>query len=142
MAIFSVESALLFINENTKSIKNEKISRLRAEVILTTRTTPNNLFIAVCGKKKGTLFYWLSRGRERYNFLKFNNFFSLKRMFIEIVAYTLKYKQIIFKLIGKGRSRIKPFSREFKTWKIPVFYAINRIRRPFNGCKFPHTRRI
>jgi hypothetical protein len=45
-------------------------------------------------------------------------------------------------LVGKGRNRIKPLSKEFKTWKIPLFYVINKIRRPFNGCKFPHTRRI
>ncbi len=140
--MFSTESAIEYINENVKFQKNEKTARLRAEVILSTRTTPNNLFIAVCDKNKGSLFYWLSRGRERYNFLKFNNFFSLKKMFSEAVAYTLKFRQIIFRLVGKGRSRIKPFSKEFKKWKIPVFYIINRIRRPFNGCKFPHTRRI
>jgi hypothetical protein len=27
-------------------------------------------------------------------------------------------------------------------WKIPLFFIINKIRRPFNGCKFPHTRRV
>jgi hypothetical protein len=63
-------------------------------------------------------------------------------MFTEVVAFTLKYRQIIFKLVGKGRNRIKPLSKEFKTWRIPLFYVINKIRRPFNGCKFPHTRRI
>lgn len=142
MVIFSVQSAIDYINENVKSIKNEKTARLRAEVIMSTRTTPNNLFISICDKKKGTLFYWLSRGRERYNFLKFNNFFSLKKMFAEALAYTIRFKQTVFRLVGKGRSRIKPFSREFKKWGIRVFYVINRIRRPFNGCKFPHTRRI
>lgn len=142
MILFTVLSALEFLNENIKINKNQKKMRLRAEVLLTTRTTPNNLFIAVCGKKKSSLFYWISRGRERYNFLKFNNFFSLKRMFIEVVAFTLKYRQIVFKLIGKGRSRVRPFSKEFRKWKIPVFFVINKIRRPFNGCKFPHTRRI
>lgn len=142
MIILTVEGALEFINENLKSVKNKKVSRLRAEVLLTTRTTPNNLFIAVCSKKKGTLFYWLSRGRERYNFLKFNNFFSLKRMFVEAVAFTVKFRQIIFRLIGKGRSRVRPFSLEFRKWRIPLFYTINLIRRPFNGCKFPHTRRV
>lgn len=35
-------------------------------------------------------------------------------MFAEAVAYTLKFRQIIFRLVGKGRSRIKPFSKEFK----------------------------
>lgn len=142
MIIFNINSALEFLNENIKITKNQKKIRLRAEVLLTTRTTPNNLFIAVCGKKKSILFYWISRGRERYNFLKFNNFFSLKKMFTEVVAFTLKYRQVIFKLVGKGRNRIKPLSKEFKTWKIPLFYVINKIRRPFNGCKFPHTRRI
>ena len=75
-------------------------------------------------------------------FWKARNYFSLKRMFVEIVAFTLKYRQLIYKLIGKGRNRIKPYSKEFKTWKIPVFYIINTIRRPFNGCKFPHKRRL
>jgi ribosomal protein S11 len=63
-------------------------------------------------------------------------------MFAEALAYTIRFKQTVFRLVGKGRSRIKPFSREFKKWGIRVFYVINRIRRPFNGCKFPHTRRI
>jgi len=35
-------------------------------------------------------------------------------MFIEIVAFTLKYRQTIYKLIGKGRSRIKPLSKELR----------------------------
>ena len=65
-------------------------------------------------KKKSILFYWISRGRERYKFLKFNNFFSLKRMFTEVVAFTLKYKQIVYKLIGKGRFKVRQFSKEFK----------------------------
>jgi len=142
MAIFSVQSAVEFLKDTIKISKNKKKIRLRAEVLLTTRTTPNNIFLAVCGKKKSTLFYWISRGRERYNFLKFNNFFSLKRMFIEIVAFTLKYRQTIYKLIGKGRSRIKPLSKELRMWKIPIYFIINKIRRPFNGCKFPHTRRV
>jgi len=52
MVIFNINSALEFLNENIKIPKNQKKIRLRAEVLLTTRTTPNNLFIAVCGKKK------------------------------------------------------------------------------------------
>jgi hypothetical protein len=36
-------------------------------------------------------------------------------MFTEVVAFTLKYRQVIFKLVGKGRNRIKPLSKEFKT---------------------------
>jgi len=35
-------------------------------------------------------------------------------MFIEVVAFIVKYQQIVYKLIGKGRFRIKPFSKEFK----------------------------
>lgn len=57
MILFTVLSALEFLNENIKINKNQKKIRLRAEVLLTTRTTPNNLFIAVCGKKKSSLFY-------------------------------------------------------------------------------------
>lgn len=142
MVVFTVLTALNYLNENIKISKHQKKIRLRAEVLLTTRTTPNNLFVSVCGKKKSILFYWISRGRERYKFLKFNNFFSLKRMFTEVVAFTLKYKQIVYKLIGKGRFKVRQFSKEFKKWKIPVFFIYNAIRRPFNGCKFPHTRRV
>lgn len=142
MLVFTVNSALDYLEENIKISRLEKKKRLRAEILLTTRTTPNNLFISVCGKKKSILFYWISRGRERYSFLKFNNFFSLRRMFTEVVAFTLKYKQTVFKLVGKGRFKIKQFSKEFRKWKIPVFFVINLIRRPFNGCKFPHTRRV
>lgn len=114
MVLFTIETALIFLSENNKVSKNDKKKRLRAEVLLTTRTTPNNLFIAVCGIKDRKLFYYITRGRERYNFLKFNNFFSLKKMFTEIVAYTLKHRQIVFKLVGKGRSKVKPFSKQFK----------------------------
>lgn len=142
MLVFTVSTAKDYLNENIKITKIQKKKRLRAEILLTTRTTPNNLFISICSKKNSCLFYWITRGRERYNFLKFNNFYSLRKMFIEVVAFIVKYQQIVYKLIGKGRFRIKPFSKEFKAWKIPVFFVKNRIRRPFNGCKFPHTRRI
>jgi hypothetical protein len=56
LVIFSVQSAIDYINENVKSIKNEKTARLRAEVIMSTRTTPNNLFISICDKKKVPFF--------------------------------------------------------------------------------------
>lgn len=142
MVLFTINTALQYLSENYKISKTEKEKSLRAEVILTTRTTPNNLFIAICKLKNKKLVYYITRGRDRYSFLKFNNFFSLKKMFTEIVAYTIKYQFIIFKLVSKGRGKIKPLSKEFKKWKVPVFFVINKIRRPFNGCKFPHTRRI
>jgi len=133
------------MDENVKLSKSKRDICLRAEVYLTTRTTPNNIFIAICKKnknRKSYLLYWLTRGRERYKFLKFNNFFSVSKMFYEVVAFTIKNKQIVYRLIGKGRNKIRPLSKELSLWKIPLFFIINKIRRPFNGCKFPHTRRV
>lgn len=57
MLLFTVETAFEFLDETLNLSKKEKLKRLRAEVILTTRTTPNNIFIAVCSKKDGKLFY-------------------------------------------------------------------------------------
>lgn len=131
-----------FLNGLTTSTKKTKVSSLRAEVLVTTRTTPNNLFLAVCGKKISHLFYWISRGRARYSLLKFNNFFSIRKMFTEIVAYLKKHSQIIFRLKTKGRGKSKKLLKELAHWKVPVFYIANITRRPFNGCKFPHTRRV
>jgi hypothetical protein len=54
--LFTVESAIEFLNEIIKIPKNKK-KRLRAEIILTTRTTPNNLFIAVCNYRTRSLSY-------------------------------------------------------------------------------------
>lgn len=142
MLVFTVISALEFLSEMSTNTKKEKVSRLRAEVIITTRTTPNNIFIAICGKKVSFLFYWISRGRARYNLLKFNNFFSITKMFTEIVAFTKKYKQIIFRLRTKGRGKSRKLVKELSRWKVPVFFVTNSTRRAFNGCKFPHTRRI
>lgn len=137
-----METALEFLNTIANNTKKNKIVSLRAEVLVTTRTTPNNLFLAVCGKKISHLFYWISRGRSRYSLLKFNNFFSIKKMFTEIVAYLKKNSQIIFRLKTKGRGKSKKLLRELVYWKVPVFYIANITRRPFNGCKFPHTRRV
>lgn len=142
MLVFTVRSALKFLDEIATSAKKEKVSRLRAEVIITTRTTPNNIFIAVCGKKISHLFYWISRGRARYSLLKFNNFFSIKKMFTEVVAFVKKYKQIVFRLKTKGRGRSKKLVKELTKWRVPVFYVTCATRRAFNGCKFPHTRRV
>mgnify|MGYP004709536937 FL=1 len=142
MLLFSVETAFTFLDETLSLTKKQKQLRLSAEIILTTRTTPNNIFIGVCGKGVSYLFYWISRGRERYNILKFNNFFSLKKMFIEVVAFIKKYKQIIYKFKTKGRGKSKGLTKELKFWKIPLFYFISTTKRAFNGCKFPHSRRI
>ncbi len=131
-----------FLNGLSTSAKKTKVSSLRAEVLVTTRTTPNNLFLAVCGKKVSHLFYWISRGRARYSLLKFNNFFSIRKMFTEIVAYLKKHSQIIFRLKTKRRGKSKKLLKELAHWKVPVFYVAAITRRPFNGCKFPHTRRV
>lgn len=132
------------MEEHVKLSKSKRDLCLRAEIFLTTRTTPNNIFIAICKKDKikNYLLYWITRGRERYKFLKFNNFFSVSKMFYEVVAFTIKNKQIIYRLIGKGRNKMRPLTKELSMWKIPVFFIKNKVRRPFNGCKFPHTRRV
>ena len=142
MLVFSVVSALEFLESKAKATKGIKNIGLRAEVTVTTRTTPNNLFLSVCKKKLGGLLYWISRGRSRFDLLKFNNFFSISKMFTEIVAYLKKYSQCVFKLKSKGRSRTRRLMRELKKWRVPVFYIAEALRRPFNGCKFPHTRRV
>ena len=112
MLVFTMESAMEFLNGLSTSAKKTKVSSLRAEVLVTTRTTPNNLFLAVCGKKVSHLFYWISRGRARYSLLKFNNFFSIRKMFTEIVAYLKKHSQIIFRLKTKGRGKSKKLLKE------------------------------
>lgn len=144
MIVFTVEGALTYMDESVKLTKKKREQCLRAEIFLTTRTTPNNIFIALCkrDKKKRFLLYWITRGRERYKFLKFNNFFSVRRMFSEVVAFTIRNKQTVYRLIGKGRNKMRPLSKELNMWRIPVFFIQNKIRRPFNGCKFPHTRRV
>lgn len=139
-----------YMDESVKLTKKKRELCLRAEIFLTTRTTPNNIFVAICkkgkltkkGERRDHLLYWISRGRERYKFLKFNNFFSITRMFAEVVAFAIRNKQTVYRLIGKGRNKVRPLSRELSMWNVPVFFIRSKIRRPFNGCKFPHTRRV
>jgi hypothetical protein len=58
MVAFSVEAALIYLDGLTNTITKKQTSvRLRAEVIITARTTPNNIFIAVCNKKINYLYY-------------------------------------------------------------------------------------
>ena len=57
MLVFSVASALEFLESRAKASKNVKNVGLRAEVTVTTRTTPNNLVLSVCRKKMGGLLY-------------------------------------------------------------------------------------
>jgi len=57
MLVFTVSTAKDYLNENIKITKIQKKKRLRAEILLTTRTTPNNLFISICSKKNSCLFY-------------------------------------------------------------------------------------
>jgi len=59
MVIFTVEGALDYMDENIKLSKFKRDLCLRAEVFLTTRTTPNNIFIAICKKSKSKKSYLL-----------------------------------------------------------------------------------
>jgi hypothetical protein len=58
-------------------------------------------------------------------------------MFAEALAYTIRFKQTVFRLVGKGRSRIKPFSREFKKWGIRVFMLLIEYEDLLMGVNFP-----
>lgn len=50
MVIFTVEAAIQYLDESLKLTRRKRDLCLRAEVFLTTRTTPNNIFIAICKK--------------------------------------------------------------------------------------------
>ena len=142
MLALSSENIESFLNTRQKLSKKQRQVRTRAEVILNARTTPNNVFICVAEKTLGHVFFWISKGRPQFSILKFNNMFSLERMFTEVTFFLKKFLQKVYCLKLRGRTKITSLTKQLKAKGIPVFYSDTGNRKPFNGCKLPHTRRI
>ena len=142
--MLSVSSEVLesFLILKQKLTKKQRKARIRAEVILNARTTPNNVFITISQKTLGHVFYWTSKGRPQFSFLKFNNMFSLERMFVEAVVFLKRYNQFVFCIKLRGRVKLKPLARQLIEKNVPLYSSNVGNRKPFNGCKLPHTRRV
>lgn len=142
MLALSSENIESFLNVRQKLSKKQRQVRTRAEVILNARTTPNNVFICVAERILGHVFFWISKGRPQFGILKFNNMFSLERMFVEVTFFLKKFLQTVYCLKLRGRTKVANLSRQLKAKGVPVFYSDAGNRKPFNGCRLPHTRRI
>jgi hypothetical protein len=96
----------------------------------------------ICGRRTGFVLFWLTKGRHQFDFLRFNNMYSIEWMFLEILAFVRKYQQTVYKIKVQGRSKLHSLADALFYWSIPLFYSNKGNRRPFNGCKMPHTRRV